>query len=142
MVRGSVVGVGLALGLSALSGCGDAVAGKGEMPGPGSVEAGLEAELAFAEPVGRAPGVLDSDLVREPASPADLSIPLDFDPMIDPPPLGQDGTEAAFDGEEDGGGREVVTDEFDDSGMTDDGILPPRGGEEPPLDLEEPASRP
>jgi hypothetical protein len=130
MVKSSVVGLALVLGASALSGCA-AVGDGGGAPFSGwAEEGGLEPELAFAEPGNLAFGPTAPDLIREPASSADLALRPDFDPMIDAidgAPLDQDGTEAA--GHADGGGREVVTDVFDDSLMTDDGVLPSAGEE-------------
>lgn len=126
MVRGSVVVTALVLGVSTLSGCAAGVAGKGDAPAPGWAEdAGLE--LAFSEPADLL-GPAEPDLIREPASSADLAIRPDFDPMIDAAPLGQDATEVATG--TDGEGREVATSFFDDSLMTDDGVLPAPGGED------------
>lgn len=141
MVRGRVAMVALMLGASTLAGCAAVVAGGGDASAPGwTEEMGQGLRLSFAEPADLAHGTADSDLIREPASSADLLVRPDFDPMIDAHPLGQDATEAA--GAAGDEGRETATDVFDDSLMTDDGVLPPKGGEEPaPRDEDEAAGR-
>ncbi len=76
----------LGVGLSALSGC--AVADQdGIVAAGGMGHAGLgPGALAFAEPADLVLGPKPSELIRESASPADLAVDPDLEPMVDVEP--------------------------------------------------------